>query len=1123
MDSGTSVMALLDDLSRRNVEIWLEGDALKFRAPAGAVTPDLRAAVADRKPELVQYLRGITADGVQAPLSYNQQALYFLHRANPTSAAYNVGLALRVRSAINLEALRSAVQSLVDRHETLRTTYRMIDDRPTQVVGQAAVRLELIDGSTLDDAALKERVTAEYRRPFDLEHGPIVRLSVLTRTPSEHILLLVFHHIAADGGSLWTMLGELRLLYAAAATGSSATLPPLTSTYRDFVGVQRELLASHKGEALLAYWIGELAGDLEPLALPGAAAQSSGDGDGATVSFHLPDALCDRLRKLGRESRSTLFTVLMASWQVLLARYTGQTDILVGTPAFGRKQLEFQPVVGDFMNTVMVRGDLSMNPPFIELLGALRDRILAAVEHEELPFSFLVQRLGTSRLAGRAPLPQTLFMLQGVMKSDLAALARPMPGASTIDFAGLRVEPYSFPQQEGQADLTLEIMETGPSLQVNLKYRAAQFAEPVIAGMCRHFEALLRSIADAPRQPVLSLKFIDDDEENAVLRTWNDTAAEYPSDAGIHTLFEAVADRQPGRAAVVQGDRIVTYEELNAKANALAHRLRALGIGPNALVGIGMTRTPDLVAALLAVLKTGAAYLTLDPDFPLLRLTWLLEVAAPRLIVTETALAARWPAVLGVPLVSIDDRSMSQDCDDCRNQPDVATGASTAYVIFTSGSTGRPKGIEIPRRAVVNMLTAFQREFRLTPEDRLLAVTTLSFDIAGLELLLPLTTGASITLATRDEAGDPRRLMQLLAAGVSVMQATPTTWRMLCDAGWSGSPGLTALCGGETCPPDLAAMLIARVAVLWNLYGPTETTVWSTAARITTANRLTIGRPIANTRVYVLDGSRQPLPPGIPGELWISGDGVALGYVRQPELTAERFRDDPFHPGSRMYRTGDLCRWTRDGRLEHLGRLDQQVKIRGFRIELPEVEAALLELPGIREAAVVAERPAAGGVRLAAYVVPSDDMVTVDSIRTTLRIRLPEYMVPTRVIQLEALPLTPNGKVDRRALTEMRPDSEPETLEDLIAPRTATERLLAEIWTEALGVPRLGVHDNFFDLGGHSLLITQLASRLNARHNIDLPLRDLFDAPTIAELAALIDSRRGGASRGDLADERLSA
>jgi amino acid adenylation domain-containing protein len=774
------------------------------------------------------------------------------------------------------------------------------------------------------------------------------------------------------------------------------------------------------------------------------------------------------------------------------------------------------------MNTVVVRGDLSGNPSFRQLLSSTRARLHSAIEHEDYPFSLLVQRLGTKREPGRTPVFQAMFQLHKSMESDLAALLVPSHEVRSIDFGGLAVEAFPFAAQEGQVDLTLEIVESAVSLAGSLKFRVDRFERATIERMSRHFETLLESVVASPDEQIGGLAILPADERQTILNEWNATETAYASELGVHALVEAITSRMPGRTAVTQGNRSVTYAELNDRANGLAQRLRRSGVGPGALVGIGLNRTPDMIAALLAVLKAGGAYLPLDPDFPAQRIGWMLEDASPRLLVTERALENRWPASAGIPLLCIDDLSESLDNEPAGNLPDIGTGDSLAYTIFTSGSTGRPKGIQIPRRAVVNLLGALQEQLALTPDDRLLAVTTLSFDIAVAELLLPLSVGATVVLATREDASDPSRLAALMP-GVTVMQATPATWRMLCDSGWLGTSSLKALCGGETLPSDLATRLLERAGEVWNLYGPTETTVWSTAERLTRGDAITIGRPIANTHIYVVDTGHQLVPVGVAGEVWIGGEGVARGYHGRADLTAERFLDDPFRPGGRIYRTGDVGRWLPDGRLEHLGRLDQQVKVRGFRIELPEIEAALLDMPSIREAAVLAETVPDGDRRLVAFIVPQDETVSTDSVRTGLRVRLPDYMVPARLVRVEALPLTPNGKVDRRALAAMSSDSEL-SCQEFVAPGSPMEQLLAGVWSEVLGVPRIGIHDNFFDLGGHSLLITQLASRLSIRHGIDMPMSLLFDAPTVAQLAAAVDESCSGAPcRDEFDDQRLSA
>lgn len=1037
------------------------------------------------------------------PLSFNQQALYFEHQTSPESAALNLGVAGRIRSRVDPEAMHQALQALIDRHESLRTTYHASDDAPQQVVGDERVHFEVIDVRDYSEASLQNRVDAEYRRPFDLEHGPVFRAKLFTRSSVDHVLLMSVHHIAADGASMWNLANELRILYEAFSCGLKVELPPV-SPYREFVERQQALLASDQGERLWDYWRGQLADLPEPLVLPWDRRQSATYGHGDSEPLRISDDLSNRLKSLARERGTTLFCLLMAAWQVFLFRHTGQTDLLVGTPAWGRGRRDLEGAVGAFMNTIVVRGDLSNDPAFTDLLASLRKRLFSAVRHADFPFSILIHRLGVKREPGRPPLVQTLFLFQKPPRTDLVPLLVPEKGARAINFGGLVAEPFVFFQQEDFFDLTLELLEIGDSLTGALKYRTDRFDRTTISQMCRRFGLLLEQIVADPGQTVGNLALLPSDERQRVLVAWNKTAESYSADVGIHTLIEASAARAPNSPAIFQHGRTTSYKELNSRANRLAARLRKRGVTPGVVVGVGLNRTPDLVATLLGVLKVGGAYVPLDPDFPEQRLAWMLEDASPLLLITERALANRWPPA--VPVLCLDDESERLEEEPTTNLPDVGDGNIVAYTIFTSGSTGRPKGIDVPRRAVINLFLDFRRRFGLTDADRIVAVSTLSFDIAVVELLLPLTVGASIVLATREEALDPRRLTELLTPDVTLMQATCTTWRMLCDFGWPGLPSVRALCGGETLSADLATQLLSRTREVWNLYGPTETTVWSTAERVTTVDSITIGRPIANTRAYVLGPNRQPVPTGVAGELWIAGDGVARGYHGRPDLTAERFVQDPFAPAGRMYRTGDLARWLLDGRLEHLGRIDLQVKVRGFRIELTEIEAALRELAGISDAVAVAQRHD-GTQILVAHAVRRDSAVTSEAVRTALRSRLPNYMVPDHIVWHDSLPVAPTGKVDRRTLAEWTSGSV--TRARYEPPRTALEETLVAIWSELLGRSDIGIRDSFFDLGGHSILATQFVSRLRLRHGITLATRLVFEAPTIEQLAALVDHISG--------------
>ena len=786
--------------------------------------------------------------------------------------------------------------------------------------------------------------------------------------------------------------------------------------------------------------------------------------------------------------------LLLATFQTLLHRYANQEDIVIGSPIANRNRTEIEGLIGFFANMLVLRTDFSNNPSFRELLQRVKEVALSAYEHQDLPFEKLVEELQPERDLSRTPMFQVVFALQNA----------PMPA---LKLPNLTLS--SFPIDKGTAayDINMAMWQTEDTLHGRIEYNTDLFDADTIARFIRHFQQLLTAIVAAPDTPVAELPLLTPAEE-AQLAAWNNTQADYPQNSSIHYLFELQAAQTPGKTAVTFANQSYTYAQLNQRANQLAHYLQHLGVGPETLVGLCVERSLEMFVGLLGILKADGAYLPLDPAFPPERLAYMVEDAQLAFLVTQESLIADWQWTNQTcQLISLDGDEISIATHASSNLPALANVNQLAYTIYTSGSTGRPKGVQIPHRAVVNFLHSMRQQPGLTQEDVLLSVTTLSFDIAVLELFLPLVAGAEVVLVSRAVAADGAALMSALAeANASVMQSTPTTWRLLLAAGWAGSPTLKILCGGEALPPSLANELVDKGRSLWNLYGPTETTIWSACYQITgPVSKVPIGRPIANTQIYVLDTQRQPVPIGVIGEIYIAGDGLARGYYGRPDLTSERFVADPWGNG-RMYKTGDQGRWLADGNIEFLGRNDHQVKVRGYRIELGEIEANLNRHPGVGQAVLTTHRDASDSSALVAYIIPADKTAppASDDLRAYLGESLPDYMIPHLFIFLETYPLTPNGKIDRKVL----PAPEREQLSQthhFVAPGTAFEEVLAEVWEEVLNLAPIGIHDNFFNLGGHSLLATQVVSRIRDRFEIALPVRHLFEAPTIAQLADRVE------------------
>ncbi len=1042
------------------------------------------------------------ADGAGAALSFAQQRSWFLDQLTPENPFYNMPKTIRLAGELNVSALSQTLNEITRRHETLRTTYSLVNGRPRSfVTPDVNLELRTVSVAALPEAerleAARRLLVQEVQRPFDLTREPLLRPFLVQLGEKEHILQLTMHHIASDGWSTGVLHRELVELYPAFCAGLPAPLPDLPLQYADFAAWQRrwltdEVLADH-----LAYWQGQLA-NRATLELPTDHArppvQTVG---GARQLFKLPADLTQALEALSQQAGVTLFMLLLAAFQTLLHRYANQEDIVIGSPIANRNRSEIEGLIGFFANMLVLRTNFSHNPTFRELLQRVKEVALSAYEHQDLPFEKLVEALQPERDLSRTPIFQVVFALQNA----------PMPA---LKLPNLTLS--SFPIDKGTAayDLNMAMWQTDETLHGRIEFNTDLFESATITRFIHHFQQLLTEVVAAPDTPVAEISLLTPGEA-AQLLAWNHTQADYPQSSCLHQLFEAQVAHSPGKTAVTFAGHSTTYAELNQRANQLAHYLQQLGVGPETLVGLCLERSPEMLVGLLGILKAGGAYLPLDPAFPPDRLAYMVEDAQLAFLVTQDSLLADWQWVSHTcRLISLDgDQTTIATCASDNPQSQVAA-TQLAYTIYTSGSTGRPKGVQIPHRAVVNFLHSMQQQPGLNPDDVLLSVTTLSFDIAVLELFLPLVVGAEVVLVSRDVAADGAALWQALAeAQATVMQATPTTWRLLLAAGWPGSPNLKILCGGEALPPALANELVDKGHALWNLYGPTETTVWSACYQIEgRVNKVPIGRPIANTQIYLLDTQLQPVPIGVIGEIYIAGAGVARGYYGRPTLTTERFLPDPFSQAGdgRMYKTGDQGRWLPDGNIEFLGRNDHQVKVRGYRIELGEIEANLNRHPAVAQAVLATHRDASESSVLAAYIIPTDKSAppAIDELRTHLGQSLPDYMIPGAFIFLEAYPLTPNNKIDRQALPA--PAREQFIQQNqFVPPGSPFEEVLAEVWQEVLNISPIGVHDNFFNLGGHSLLATLVVSRIRDRFEITLPVRHLFEAPTIAQLAGRVE------------------
>ncbi len=972
------------------------------------------------------------------------------------------------------------------------------DGPPVQViVPEGSVVLSTVDLSALtggeQESELQREIMASVRARFDLASGPLIRCKLLRLTSTRHVFLLIVHHAVFDDWSLNIFRKELSLFYAAFLKGETANLPALPIQYADYAVWQRRWLQGSALEKQLEYWRKRLEGAPELLEMPTDRPRPAVNRyRGATMDRVLPKSLATKLKELSQAEGATFFMTTLAAVQALLHRYTGAEDIAVGSVIADRNRTELEGLIGFLVNTLVMRGDLSGDPTFRTLLRRTREMALAAYSHQDLPFEKLVEALRPQRDGSYSPLFQVMFQLENT--------------AEPTRLPGLELTCKTISSNTAKFDLTFLIRDAADSLKVEVEYNTDLFDAATISRMLGHYQTLLQAAAANPDRQLSNLPLLSEAEQQQLLVEWNRTRADYPKARYVHELFSEQAAKTPDAVAVVYGDRQLTYRELDAKSNQLARHLRKCGVKADTLVGVLVERSLEMVIALLGILKAGGAYVPLDPRYPRDRVEFVLKDAAAGILLTQTALAADMPGAAHA--IRLDDDWARIAAESDAKLESATGGADLAYVIYTSGSTGLPKGVEIPHEALVNFLQSMKAAPGLSAADVLLAVTTISFDIAGLELFLPLITGAKLVVLSREDATDGFRLLHHLTAhNATVLQATPATWRLLLDVNWPGSPKLKMLCGGEAMPRDLADQLLAKGGELWNMYGPTETTIWSSVARVMPGQPLIhIGRPIANTGIFILDAQLNPTPIGVPGELHIGGTGLARGYHNREKLTAEKFIKDPFakDPNARIYKTGDLARYLPDGNIEHLGRLDHQVKLRGFRIELGEIETVLNEHPGIAASAVAAREDAPGDKRLVAYVVNANGAIKPSELREHLRTKLPDYMVPAAFVTLDKLPLTPNGKVDRKALP--KPDLETNADKNtFVAPATPTEMALAHVWSEVLGIKQIGVNDNFFTLGGHSILAVRLINKINKSMNFTVPIPVFFQNPTIGKLAAVRD------------------
>ncbi|MFN6483747.1 MULTISPECIES: amino acid adenylation domain-containing protein [unclassified Nostoc] len=1063
------------------------------------------------------------------PVSFAQQRLWFLDQLLPDNTIYNVPTVIRLTGTLNLTALEQTFNEIVHRHETLRTTFIVLDGQPLQAIAPSlTIPISVLDLQLLPDGEREVEVNsiinAEIEHPFDLSSGPLLRVKLLVLSKTEHILLLNMHHIICDDWSIGVLIRELGILYTAFVHNQTPLLLELPLQYADFAHWQREWLQGEVLQTQLTYWQKQLNGISMlhlPTDKPRPAIQSY---EGATQFFELPKKLTDALEKLSQQESVTFFMMLLAAFKTLLYRYTYQEDIAVGSPIANRNRSEIEGLIGFFVNSLVLRINLSGNPTFRELLGRVREVTLEAYSQQDLPFDKLVEELHPERNLSYHPLFQVVFSFQNAPMSalELPGLA---PSFMNIDLKKTRfdLELHLWKCSDDFRSLWGANWEYSEGLRGVIVYNTDVFEKATINRMLDHFKTLLSSIIANPEQRIANLPILSEAELHQLLVEWNNTNANYPDDKCIHQLFEEQVQHHSDSIALVFGDEQLTYQELNIRSNKVAQYLQRFGVSSEKLVGICISQSIEMIVGLLGILKAGGAYLPLDPSYPQERLKFMLEDAQVSVLLTQERLLKSFECFLN-PIVCIDKDWVIITQENKNNLETSVTSNNLAYVIYTSGSTGKPKGVAITHKAV-NRLVCNTNYIKVSPSDKIAQASNTSFDAATFEIWGALLNGAQLISVPKDVIISAHELaLELQQKEINILFLTTALFQQIArDVPQAFASLKYLLFGGEIVDSRWVKKILQHGAPqhLVHVYGPTENTTFSSYYYIQELSESTsfipIGCPINNTQIYILDTHFQPLPIGVIGELYIGGEGLAREYLNHSKLTAEQFITNHFsnNSGTRLYKTGDLARYLPDGNIEFLGRIDNQVKIRGFRIELSEIEAVLSEHPAVRETVVIADEDIPDNKYLVAYIVLNvvkvSDLASV--LRKYLKEKLPEYMMPTAYVMLESIPLTPNGKIDRRALP--RPNIVAFDRYDYVAPRSQVEKLLGEIWAKVLGKEQIGVHDNFFELGGHSLLATQLISRIRDTFQIDVTVRNLFEAPTIEQLAKCIDTMFWAAKGAD--------
>lgn len=1112
----------LADLLDKGIHIWAEADQICYRGPAGGVTQEIRSNLAQYKMELLAFLRvenqlGEVSvppivsipDKHKIPLSFAQERLWFIDQLRPGSPDYNVPNHVRVTGPLRADFLERAVNEFIRRHEILRTTYEMSETGAQQIIHEHKKReLPIVDlGELNGQEGWKEArrlISEEGITPFDLTKDPVVRIHLLQLGFEDHVILYTLHHIAVDAWSVEILNREMGTLYEAFAGGRPSPLAEPVIQYGDFSIWQRRWFRGKELERNLDYWKQRLNGIQALELVTDYIRPAIQTHNGAIREIEISRALAAKLEALSQREEVTLFMLLSAAFKVLLHRYTGQTDIAVGSGIANRNRPEIEHVVGFFVNTLVLRTNLHGDPTFLQVMKQEQEVCLGAYEHQDLPFDLLVQELQPERKLSRSPLFQVVFDLHVEKLADRKGTGR----KPTLKFHAVESE-----HRTAKYDLTLRMGAVEGALSGYIEYNSSLFNEPTIQRLISHWETLLAAIARRPEERISELEFLTLAERKQLLLEWNDTYAKYPRDYRVDELFEKQAEKNPSSRAVIWEDGQMTYGELNRLANELAHYLKILSVGPEVIVGLCIERSPEMLVGMLAILKAGGAYLPLDPGYPPQRLAFMIQDAGATIVLTRPELLERLPQH-GANIVPFDPAAgYGEQFVDLGNPCSGSSGQNAAYMIYTSGSTGLPKAVVLHHEGLCNLVHALIANFQITVKSRILQFASISFDASVEEIFTALVAGAELHLGAGRGYFDGLQLAKSLRErAISVVLLPPA---MLESLAAEEFPDLrTVISGGEACTSEIAQRWRTGRRFI-NAYGPTETTVCSTLATWGEGEQsLSIGRPISNTQTYVLDPRQQLLPIRVTGELYIGGTGVGRGYWARADLTAQRFVPSPFavEPGSRLYRTGDLVRYFPDGNLEFIGRLDNQAKLRGYRIELEEVQSVMRQHPGVMESLVMVREDVPGNKCMVGYVVPRQGQLEAEELKGHLRERLPEYMVPSVFVTLDSLPRSPNGKVDRKLLPAPN-DVRGGTRSDPVEPRTPLEHTLLSIFKEILGVDRIGIHDNFFELGGHSIMATLLIRKFRKTFQQSYSMQAFFSAPTVAGMAETLEAVK---SRGNI-------